>query len=364
MEDTILFPEGGGQPSDTGKIDDIVVQHITREGLEALHFVDRELDIGKKVHVKLDWNHRFDNMQQHSGQHLITAMADNMFGFKTTSWWLGCKVSHIELDTLEISKDQMKSLEVAVNQKIREARSVTVKVYNSSTDPELSKVRARDLPKDFIGPVRVVRIDDLDENMCCGTHVNNLSQLQMVKLLKAEKGKKDKINLFFIVGERVLNYLDHYYEAEKALTSVLNGPLEKHAQLAEKSVSSLKLSQKIITTLLRDIAALEVKHFKSQDPENLLFILHRKEGDIDFMNSIIREMENENVTIFITCGDETGTGSFLLYGKEDVISQLGHGVANILDGKGGGKKGRFQGKANKISNRMQAAEFLQENILK
>lgn len=109
---------------------------------------------------------------------------------------------------------------------------------------------------------------------------------------------------------------------------------------------------------------MEVKHFKSQDPENLLFILHRKEGDIDFMNSIIREMENENVTIFITCGDETGTGSFLLYGKEDVISQLGHGVANILDGKGGGKKGRFQGKANKISNRMQAAEFLQENILK
>lgn len=364
LEDTILFPEGGGQPSDFGTIDDIIVQRISRKGLEALNFIDTELAIGRNVHVKLDWKCRFDKMQQHSGQHLITALADSMFGFKTTSWWLGDKVSRIELDTLEISNEQMKSLEVTVNQKISEARPVNVKIYNSSADPALAEVRARSLPKDHTGPVRVICIDGIDENMCCGTHVNNLSQLQVIKLLKVEKSKKNKVNLFYIAGDRVINYLDQCYESEKALTNVFNGPPEKHAEFAEKYVKSLKVAQKVKTALLRDIATLEVKNYKSQAEKTPLFILHRKEGDGDFMNSIVREMEKEDVTIFITCGDDNENGLFLLTGKENVISNLGPRVAKILDGKGAGKKGRFQGKAKKISHRMKAAQFLQEQILK
>lgn len=86
LEDTILFPEGGGQPDDRGLIGDVPVLRVTRRGAEAVHFVQAALEPGAEVLLSLDWERRFDHMQQHSGQHLVTAIAEQMFGFKTTSW--------------------------------------------------------------------------------------------------------------------------------------------------------------------------------------------------------------------------------------------------------------------------------------
>ncbi|MGH0128075.1 UNVERIFIED_CONTAM: hypothetical protein FKN15_004515 [Acipenser sinensis] len=86
LKDTILFPEGGGQPDDQGVLNDIPVLRVTRQGADAVHFVTSPLEEGVEVQMKVDWERRFNHMQQHSGQHLITAIADSMFGFKTTSW--------------------------------------------------------------------------------------------------------------------------------------------------------------------------------------------------------------------------------------------------------------------------------------
>ncbi|KAF4524062.1 hypothetical protein B566_EDAN013010, partial [Ephemera danica] len=110
-------------------------------------------------------------------QHLITALADLEFGFKTTSWWLGDQVSYIELDTPTMSDDQLRTLESLVNEKIKECLPVIVKVYQPG-DPKLLEAKTRGLPEGHEGAVRVISISGLDNNMCCGTHVSNLSQLQ------------------------------------------------------------------------------------------------------------------------------------------------------------------------------------------
>ncbi|XP_029647015.1 alanyl-tRNA editing protein Aarsd1 [Octopus sinensis] len=362
LAETILFPEGGGQPDDRGTIDAVPVHRITRRAAEAVNFVENELPVGKDVHLVVDWERRFDNMQQHSGQHLITALADKMFGFKTTSWSLGDKISFIELDTPEMTPAQMATLEVSVNEKIREAVPVKVEVYDSASDPKLSEVRARGLPEDHVGAVRVICFEGIDNNMCCGTHVSNLSQLQIIKLMKIEKGKKNKTNLFYLTGNRVLKYLSRGYEAEKSLVAVFNSPLEQHAELAEKLIKTSKSSQKCIASLLHDIASLEIRHFNSQEPKEPLFVLHRKEADMDFMNFLCREMSNQEVTLFLTGGDDKGSGLFMLVGKEDLVADVGPSVAKILDGKGAGKKGRFQGKANKMANRDEAIKVIQEKL--
>jgi len=163
-------------------------------------------------------------MQQHSGQHLITAIADALFGFKTTSWWLGESISHIELDTPSMTQDQMLKIEATVNEKIREAVSVEVKVYEEG-DQILREVRTRGLPEDHHGAVRVVTMMGIDSNMCCGTHVSNLSHLQAIKLVQFEKAKKNKTNLFFLSGNRVLDHLSRCLARERQLTTILkNGP--------------------------------------------------------------------------------------------------------------------------------------------
>ncbi|XP_068775125.1 alanyl-tRNA editing protein Aarsd1-like [Struthio camelus] len=361
LEDTILFPEGGGQPDDRGLIGDVPVLRVSRRGAEAVHFVRTALEPGAEVLLSLDWERRFDHMQQHSGQHLITAIAELMFGFRTTSWELGRQRSVIELDTPSMTAEQVEALERSVNEKIRERVPVTVREL-AADDPEVEKVRSRGLPDDHAGPVRVISIEGIDSNMCCGTHVSNLSDLQVIKLLGTEKGKKNKTNLVFLAGNRVLKSIEQSYNTEKALTSLLkNGPGE-HVEAVKRLQSSVKLLQKNNLNLLRDIAVLIARDFKSKPIQSELFVLHRKEGDSEFMNIIANEIGTEETLLFLTVGDEKEAGLFLLAGPVEAVENLGPRVAELLGGKGAGKRGRFQGKATKMSRRGEVQALLQEFI--
>lgn len=97
----------------------------------------------------------------------------------------------IELDSPSVTAEQVAAIEQSVNQKIRDRLPVSVREL-SLDDPEVEQVRGRGLPDDHAGPIRVVTIEGVDSNMCCGTHVNNLSDLQVIKILGTEKGKRTK----------------------------------------------------------------------------------------------------------------------------------------------------------------------------
>ncbi|XP_067687613.1 alanyl-tRNA editing protein Aarsd1-B-like [Haliotis asinina] len=363
LEDTVLFPEGGGQPDDRGSINGVSVLRITRSGADAVHFVTEEIPPETKVDLQVDWKRRFDHMQQHSGQHLITALADSMFGYKTTSWNLGEKVSFIELDTPKMTAEELTTLEETVNAKIREGVPMTPKLYENKDDPQLAAVRARGLPDDHVGPVRVVTIEGIDSNMCCGTHVSNMAHLQAIKLLYTEKGKKGKTNLFFVAGDRVLSYLGRCCSVEKTLTGVLKGPLDQHVDLADKAVKGWKAAQKLSTGLLKEVAVLEAEAFKSKAEKDNLFVTHRKEGDGDYMNILVGELQSvEGLSCLVTVGDEKGAGLFVFAGPEAVVKDMGPKICDLLEGKGALSGGRYRGKANKMANRSKAEAALREYL--
>ncbi|XP_044855180.1 alanyl-tRNA editing protein Aarsd1-like isoform X3 [Mauremys mutica] len=361
LEDTILFPEGGGQPDDRGLIADIPVLRVTRQGPAAVHFVQTPLEPGSEVLLTVDWDRRFDHMQQHSGQHLITALADLMFGFKTTSWELGHQRTVIELDTPSVTAEQVEALEKNVNEKIRARIPVVVREH-SEDDPEIETVRRRGLPENHTGPVRIISIEGIDDNMCCGTHVSNLSDLQVIKLLGTEKGKKNKTNLVFLAGNRVLKSVERSHSIEKALTSLLKNGAEEHVEAVKRLQNSVKLLQKNNLNLLRDLAVLTAQNFKSNPGRGRVFVLHRKDGDSEFMNIIANEIGTEDTLLFLTVGDEKAAGLFLLAGPSEVVEKLGPRVAELLEGKGAGKRDRFQGKATRMSRRAEVQALLQDFI--
>ncbi|XP_021032036.1 alanyl-tRNA editing protein Aarsd1 [Mus caroli] len=361
LEDTLLFPEGGGQPDDRGTINDISVLRVTRRGAQADHFTESPLSPGSQVQVRVDWERRFDHMQQHSGQHLITAVADLLFGLKTTSWELGRLRSVIELDSPSVTAEQVAAIEKSVNQKIRDRLPVSVREL-SLDDPEVEQVRGRGLPDDHAGPIRVVTIEGVDSNMCCGTHVSNLSDLQVIKILGTEKGKKNKSNLIFLAGNRVLKWMERSHGSEKALTSLLKCGVEDHVEAVKKLQNATKLLQKNNLNLLRDLAVHTAHSLRSSPAWGGVVTLHRKEGDSEFMNIIANEIGSEETLLFLTVGDEKGAGLFLLAGPAEAVETLGPRVAEILEGKGAGKKGRFQGKATKMSRRAEVQALLQDYI--
>ncbi|KAG7256568.1 hypothetical protein CRUP_015912 [Coryphaenoides rupestris] len=358
LQDTILFPEGGGQPDDQGLMGDVPVLRVTRQGPDAVHFVGSPLEVGQEVRLKVDWDRRFDHMQQHSGQHLITALAETMFGFKTTSWELGRQRSSIELEAPALTPAQLGALEDAVNEKIRAHVPVTVQLL-SLDDPAVQKVRSRGLPDDHAGPIRIIDIEGVDANMCCGTHVSNLSQLQVIKLLGAEKGKKNKTNLIFLVGTRVLKYAEKSYGTERSLVALLKTGPDKHVEAVDKIQKSVKMLQKSNLGLLRDMAVLIAQNFKSDPLRGNFFSLHKKEGDNEFMNIIANEIGTE-ILVFLTVGEEKGPGQFLLAGPSDAVSEMGPRVLELLQGKGAGKGGRFQGNAGSLSRRGEVETLLQQ----
>lgn len=209
-----------------GFLDDHNVVNVRRDGNRAILFVDSKIsngeyifEIGQEPIQKIDWTRRFDHMQQHSGQHLITAVIFHYFNINTTSWCLGNDICNIELDSKTISNELLNEIEKLVNEKIRENLSIDISYRNPNDLSDIS--RHMEFPDDINGDIRIISIDTLDKNPCCGTHVKSLGDLQMIKLLNVQKGKKDKTLLFFICGNRVLNYFNNVLHREKLLSSAL-----------------------------------------------------------------------------------------------------------------------------------------------
>ncbi len=247
------------QPSDVGTLDSHFVSSVRRDGEQAVLFIADEcakkddggdvpppFKVGDKPVQKIDWTKRFDHMQQHSGQHLITAIALKLFNLETTSWYLGVDSSFIEMDAKEISEETMEVIEEKVNEKIRERVDVLV-TYREPDN--LADVRFRmDVPEaQRGGPVRVVEITDVDKNTCCGTHVVNLGDLQAIKLLGTAKGNKGKTQLHFVAGGRVLKYLGLTVKREKSLTALLKCTPENLEPMVDKTQKTVKRLHKVRT---------------------------------------------------------------------------------------------------------------------
>ena len=390
FEDTVLFPEGGGQNDDRGIVsrqlekeanddfkENIPVLRVVRNGDKAIHFLhtNTPLEPGSKVKQVVDWKRRFDHMQQHTGQHLISAMFETHYNVDTSSWWMAenddkkVGVSFIEMNTSSLTEEQLENVEKLCNKAIRDHLDVTVNVFELN-DPALVDAHTRGLPDDIAGPVRVIQIgkgkNNVDSNMCCGTHVSNLSHLQMVKLLyveKAKKGKGKKCNVYFLVGDRVSTYLQSTFLREQKMNNLLSSGPDDHLMIVEKINKSVKSSLKCVQVLLKELAMKDAETINEQQLK--YFSKHRNETDSEYANTLIREVENTNVTVFLTSGDEkSGPFQLTLYGPENVISDLSSNILTLLNAKGGGKGKRINAKFASLKNRPAVESLLEQYMSK
>lgn len=172
LADSVLFPEGGGQPCDSGTVapaDDAGapsnVLSVANVGGRCVHTVDRALPEGAEVEVTVDWPRRQEHTQQHSAQHLITAKAISLFGHQTDSWSLGEHTSFLDLATESVSAEEIEALEVEVNLAISQGHAVTPR-WIEREDPEMATIRCRGLPDTVTGPVRVVEFGGGIDGAC------------------------------------------------------------------------------------------------------------------------------------------------------------------------------------------------------
>ncbi|TVX92635.1 alanyl-tRNA editing protein [Paenibacillus agilis] len=199
LEETAFYPNGGGQPCDLGWIDNIAVLDVVNEEEQILHKVERFPE-HEEVDCQLDWNRRFDHMQHHSGQHLLSATCLEVCEAETLSFHLGEDYATIDIARPDLPQAQLMMLERKVNDQIYLNRKVTNYFVSQEQAAVLPLVKQPKVTDD----IRIVEIEGIEYNACGGTHVSATGEIGMIKLLKAEK-QKGNTRIYFKCGYRALN---------------------------------------------------------------------------------------------------------------------------------------------------------------
>jgi Ser-tRNA(Ala) deacylase AlaX len=348
LSDTILYPEGGGQPSDHGTLNGVPVLDVERRQGEIRHALAAPVPLGPAA-VRLDWSRRYDHMQQHTGQHLLTAVAQDRFAWETTAFHLGGTVCDVELSAPKLLPHDLTALEEAVAAEIRAARPVRAR-RAAREELAMLKVRTRGLPEGHEGTIRLVEIVGVDLNTCGGTHVSCTSEIEVVKLLATE-ALRGGTRLFFTCGGRARARLGAHEERSAALRKALGAPDEGLVAAALEKLEKLRMAEKELRVRDEAEARQRAAAFSRDDAPVVGAVFAGKSAA--FLRSLSKEfLLAAPSKIGLFTATEGHEAIFVLAAGAEValdVTATGREVAELLGGKGGGSGRLFQGKAASLA---------------
>lgn len=227
LDQTVFFPEGGGQLSDKGKIDDAVVSHVSEKDGHIYHECDKPLEAGAEVKAVLDWRVRLDRMQQHLGEHLLSYACWKLFTANNIGFHMNEDDVFIDLDK-ELTEEELLKAELYTNEIIWENRPVHIS-YMDSTEAVKLKDKMRKFNSKLTGTLRIVSVENADICTCCGTHPPFTGMLGSVKVIRHEK-HKGGCRVEFVCGSRALADAD---KKNSTLLTVAQGLSVKPEQVPD-----------------------------------------------------------------------------------------------------------------------------------
>lgn len=253
LDTTGFYPEGGGQPSDQGHIGGAFVEYVYEKRGEVWHVVDSPLQVGQRVSCILNWGRRFHFMQQHLGQHILSAVFQRDFEAATVSVHFGVDSSTIDLD-IPLTAAEVAEAELMANDIVYKNMPVEV-LY--PTPEEIEEKARRKIP-DATGPIRVVKIGDLDYTPCCGTHCRATGEVGLIKLYKQES-YKGGIRIGFACGGAAFTKYRQYFNdlsrMQRALSVAESDLAERVEKLYEENLDLKRERQSMVNRILEAEAA-------------------------------------------------------------------------------------------------------------
>lgn len=241
LDATFFYPTGGGQPNDTGTINGVPVLDVfTRpHDLAVIHVLDSALQAGA-AHAEIDWTRRFDHMQQHTGQHVLTQAFVTMADAATVGFHLSPDTVTIDLDST-VSAEHISAAERLANEVVFGGLPVIAREIPRS---ELEGVRIRRIPDHVTGDtLRVISIGDFDHTACGGTHVANSGQVGLIKVIRADR-KAGKTRIEFRCGQRALEDYGQRLDITQALAGQLSTGLPELIDSVTRLQDDLKIQQR------------------------------------------------------------------------------------------------------------------------
>jgi alanyl-tRNA synthetase len=344
LDRTAFYPASGGQPNDTGRLGHAAVLDVVdQEDHSILHVTDAALSPGP-VHGAIDWDRRFDHMQQHTGQHLLSAAFIALFQFPTVSFHLGRDASTIDLAAPSVSAGQVEDAERLTNQIIFEDRPVRVRF---GTAEEFARAGVRkEVARE--GTLRAIDVEDFDLQPCGGTHVARTGQVGLILLRKVEK-QKQSWRVEFVCGYRALRTARGDFAALGDAAGLLTCGLPDVPALLGKTLEERKQAQRSRQLLLEQLASFEAREMllsRRTAMPDLPIVITRvwDDADVAYLRLLASRLVAEpNCQVFLA----TRAGGHVIFaqslGLPADMNALLREVLAAAGGKGGGSHDFAQG---------------------
>ncbi|PEJ63318.1 alanyl-tRNA editing protein [Bacillus toyonensis] len=360
LNETAFYPTGGGQPYDTGTLNSTLVTNVEEVNGEIRHFIAEQLETAE-VEGKINWERRFDHMQQHAAQHILSAAFWDYFNIPTIGFHLGKETVTIDLETENLPAETIEKAVQIANNIVFENHPIRIQWMNLEEAKTLPLRKEPTLTEN----IRVVIIENFDYNGCGGTHPRRTGEVGLIQVLNWERNKGG-IRLTFIAGWRTLKLMGQQQQIMKDVSKQLNSSeTDIPAKVAQLLISQ-KENEKAIQTMNEKLLFAEANELLQQPAEihagfliSKVFI-NRSMQEVAKLSAIIIEQQEHAITYFVIENDDK-LQCILACGKTVTLDMnaLLKDALPAIEGKGGGNKKSARGGGKAI---MSGDEFLHQLI--
>lgn len=335
LDTTAFFPEGGGQAGDNGWLNEIEVTDTHEKQGIIYHETKEPLEAGTQVAGKIDFATRFDKMQQHTGEHILSGIVHSLYGYDNVGFHLGAEMTTLDFNG-ELTEDQVRDVEVRVNQAIHANIPVQVKFPSKEELAELeyrSKIEIQ-------GQVRIVEIPGFDRCACCAPHVRATAEVGLLKIVSCER-HRGGCRLTIVCGMRALKDYQKKQESVGKISAALSAKPEKIAE----AVEHLQEQQQNLRDQLNRIQTLYLQEKLSKIcPEDTYVCIFEETLDsIAMRNFVNAAMEQCDGICGAFIGTEEQGYHYILGSKKLDMREVSKKLNECFHGKGGGKPQMVQG---------------------
>ena len=334
LDRTAFYPEGGGQPADHGTLGGIAVTDVHEKDGVVIHTVEKAVEIGENVTGSIDWARRFDHMQQHSGEHILSGILCHNYHCDNVGFHLGADTVTIDYNT-DISWEEALAAEYQANQVIWADAPVEI-TYPSPAELEQLDYRSK---KALTGKVRIVTFPEADCCACCGTHVLRAGQVGIIKVLSCQKFRSG-VRMEILCGERAWRYLSGTYDQAHAVGQHLSvKPLEAAAAV-ERLTEELTAAKARMAELEGEVFSHKAHAYCGKGDVVLVEPPLRPDGVRRLADAVARECGG----LAAVFAGEDGRYNYALVRADGAdIAPLVKAMNAALTGRGGGRSGFAQG---------------------
>ena len=335
LDQTAFFPEGGGQPADQGTLDGLPVLDVQERGGIILHTTSTPLAVGQSVHGQLDWEFRFSNMQQHSGEHIVSGLVNGLYGLDNVGFHMGSDAITIDFNGF-LTDDQLDEVERQANEAVTKNAAVTIS-YPDSAALSVLPYRSK---RELTGAVRIVTIEGYDVCACCAPHVKRTGEIGLIKIIGSQR-YKGGVRVSILCGFRALSD----YRAKSHSVTDISVMLSAKSDAVFDAVKRLsEENQRLhiqMTELQRRRLAVMVEQLPASNPSVCVFEEALDQPLMRYLVNLLTDRYTGVCGVFsAVSGDRF---QYILASRSADVRPLGHALGLAFHGRGGGAASMVQG---------------------